>query len=137
MVQNISETVSNIPLHIGVKDLKAIAYFTLLPLFSKWSKEFPLSVNDLQLRFKDWIELIPLGPKDKDVNAISSKFFVPKGKSKALQFQPNKVLDLYLELSNDRYHEILDYLDDIENDAVCHIITFPFIIKLTTDTMNP
>ena len=50
---------------------------------------------------------------------------------------PTKVLDLYLELSNDRYHEILDYLDDIENDAVCHIITFPFIIKLTTDTMNP
>ncbi len=73
-----------------MKDLKAIAYFTLLPLFSKWSKEFPLSVNDLQLRFKDWVELIPLGPKDEDVNAISSKFFIPKGKSKALQFQPNK-----------------------------------------------
>jgi hypothetical protein len=123
MVQNISETVSNIPLHIGVKDLKAIAYFTLLPLFSKWSKQFPLSIDDLQLRFKDWVELIPLGDKDngEDVNAISSKFFVPKGKSKALQFQPNKVLDLYLELSNDRYREILDHLDDIENNAVCHI----------------
>ena len=61
--------------------------------------------------------MIPLGPKD--VNAISSKFFVPKGKTKTLQFQANKVLDLYLELSNDRYREILDHLDDIENSAVC------------------
>ena len=119
--QNISETVSNIPLHIGMKNLKAIAYFTLLPLFSKWSKGFLLSIHELQLRFKDWVELIPLGPKDKDVNAILSKFFVPKGKTKALQFQPNKVLDLYLELSNDRYREILDHLDDIENSAVCPI----------------
>ena len=110
-----------------MKDLKAIAYFTLLPLFSKWSKEYPLSIDDLQLRFKDWVELIPLGPKDGDVNAISNKFFVPKGKSKALQFQPNKVLDLYLELSHDRHREILDHLDEIENSAVrqssCYCVT--------------
>jgi hypothetical protein len=117
-----------------VKNLKAIAYFTLLPLFSKWSKEFPLSIDDLQLRFKDWVELIPLGPgKDEDVNAISSKFFVPKGKSKALQFQPNKVLDLYLELSNERYREISDHLDDIENNAVSHTYDYHNINNLYHD----
>jgi hypothetical protein len=60
---HILETVSNIQIHISVKDLKAIAYFTLLPLFSKWLKEFSLSINDLQLRFKGWVELIPLEPK--------------------------------------------------------------------------
>jgi hypothetical protein len=66
------------------------------------------------------VELVPLGQNSKDIDTISSKFFVLKGKSKALQFQLNKVLDLYLELSHERQRDILDHLDEIENNAVCH-----------------
>jgi hypothetical protein len=44
------------------------------------------------------VELIPAGPDDEDVGAISSRFFLLKGKSKTIQFHPNKVLELYLEL---------------------------------------
>lgn len=61
VASNNSETVSNIPVHIGVQELKNIAYLTLLPPFLIWSKEDILAMEDLRLRFKDWVELIPLG----------------------------------------------------------------------------
>ena len=120
--QNVSETIPNIPLHIGVKDLKAVAYFTLLPPFTNWSKYYMLPVNKLRLRFKDWVELIPLGPDNEDINAISSKFYVPKGKSKVLQFQSNKVLELYLEISHETYSEVLDHLEELQNEEV-HLLS--------------
>jgi len=117
-LQNISETVSNIPVYIGVRELKRITYFTLLPLFMKWSKNGTLAIEDVRLRFKDWVELIPAGPGNKDVGAISGRFFLPKGKSKAIQFHGNKVLELYLELAYDKYAEVLNRLDDIEEELV-------------------
>lgn len=118
--QNISETISNIPLHIGVRDLKAVAYFTLLPLFVKWSKNHALSIEDLRLRFKEWVELIPQGPDDEDINAISNKFYVPKGKSKTLQFQPSKVLDLYLEIGYETYSRVMEHLEELLQNEEVH-----------------
>ena len=85
----------------------------------KWSKDDSLDVEDLRLRFRDWVELIPLGPGNEDTGAISSKFFLPKGKSKTVQFHPNKVLELYLELVYDRYAEIQTHLEDMEDQLVC------------------
>jgi hypothetical protein len=96
--QNISETIANIPVYIGIQALKNIAYFTLLPPFIKWSKNDTLEIEDLCLRFKDWVELVSLGSGDEDINAIASKFFIAKGKSKTVQFHPGKGLELYLEL---------------------------------------
>ena len=87
----------------------------------KWSKDYLLSLDDLRLRSKEWVELIPLGPGDEDINAISNKFFAPKGKSKVMQFQSNKVLALYLELGYEQYCKVLDRLDDLENEAVCRL----------------
>ena len=46
LLQNLSETVSNIPVYIGVQELKRIAYFTLPP-FMKWSRDYTLSIEDL------------------------------------------------------------------------------------------
>jgi hypothetical protein len=60
------------------------------------------------------VELIPAGPGDEDINAISSKFFLPKGKMKTLQFSLKKVLELYLELAHDRYANIVAHLEDID-----------------------
>ena len=80
-----------------------------------------LLLEDLRLRFKDWVELIPIGFGDEDVNAISSKFFQPKGKMKTLQFVSNKVLDLYLELPYERYAKILACLEDMDDHSVCSI----------------
>ena len=118
-LQNISETVSNIPVYIGVRELKRITYCTFLLFFMKWSKKCTLAIEDVQLRFKDWVELIPAGPGNKDVGAISSRFFLLKGKSKMIQFHGNKVLELYLKLAHDKYAEVLNCLDDIEEELVC------------------
>jgi hypothetical protein len=95
----------------------------------KWSKDDTLVIEDLRLRFKDWVELIPLGPGNEDTGAISSKFFLPKGKSKTIQFHPNKVLELYLELAYDRYAEIQTRLEDMEDQSVrsVHRILLYFI----------
>ena len=106
---------TNIPVYIGVRELKRIAYFTLLPPFTKWLKDYNLVMEDLWLRFKDWVELIPVGPGNTDMGAITSKFFLPKGKSKVIQFQSKKVLELYLGLAYDRYAEILTHLEDMDN----------------------
>ena len=113
---------SNIPLYIGVKDLKSVTYFTLLPLFVKWSKNHALSINDLWLHFKEWVKLIPLGPDDEDINVISSKFFQPKGKLKVLHFQSNKVLDLYLEISYEVYTQVLECLEWKGTGRVLNVI---------------
>jgi len=127
IMQNISETISNIPVHIGVQELKNIVYLTLLPPFIKWSKNDSLDTSDLRLRFKDWVELIPLGSGHEDVDAISSKFFLPKGKSKTIQFHPNKVLELYLELIFDRYAEILNRLEDMEEEELATQVCLFFL----------
>ena len=89
-------------------------YFTLLTPFIKWSKEgCTLASEDPWLCFKDWVKLIPVGSNNEDVNAISSKFFLSKGKTKTVQFHPNKVLELYLELPHDKYIEVQNYLKDL------------------------
>ena len=133
-MQNISETISNIPVHIGVQELKNIVYLTLLPPFIKWSKnDFP-NTSDLHLHFKDWVELIPLGSGNEDVDAISSKFFLPKGKSKTIQFYPNKVLELYLELVFDRYAEILNRLEEMEEESAAQVCLVVLKVVLLFET---
>jgi hypothetical protein len=115
--QNISETIANIPVYIGVQVLKNIAYFTLLPPLIKWSKNDTLDIEDLCLRFKDWVELVSLGSGDEDINAIASKFFIAKEKSKTVQFHPGKGLELYLELPYNQYAEILQHLEELEEEV--------------------
>lgn len=117
-MQNISETVSNVPLHIGVGNLKAIAYYTILPLFVKWSKNHPLSIDDLRLRSKEWVELIPLGPGAEDVEAISGKFLQQRGKSKAQQYRLSKVVELYLEISFEIYTKVSEHLDELQLEDI-------------------
>lgn len=112
IVKDITETISNIPLRIGVAHLKATAYFTILPLFLKWSHDYPLTIDDVKLRNKNWVELLPKGPGDEDLNAIESEFYTYKGKAKTRQFLPNKVLDLYLGIGYGLRSEIEDYIEE-------------------------
>ena len=117
--QNISETVGNIPVYIGVEKLKKIAYFTILPLFTKWSNDAELSLCDLKLRLKDWVEIIPMGSGDEDVNAISKHFMVRKGNSTVPQFHTGgRPLQLYLELAYERYMDILEHQKEMEKQNV-------------------
>ena len=116
--KDITETVTNIPLSIGVSHLKAITYFTILPLFLKWSQNYPLSIDEVKLRSKNWVELLPKGSGDEDVNAIENEFYTVKGKAKMRRFLPNKVLDLYLAISHLLRNEIEDHIEDLELNTV-------------------
>jgi len=53
MSQNILETVNNVPIHIGVQDLKMITFLILCPLFLKWSKDYFISIDEVHLCNKD------------------------------------------------------------------------------------
>jgi hypothetical protein len=117
-VKDITETILSIPLHIGVSHLKAIAYFTILPLFLKWSNNYPLSMDDVKLHNKNWVEMLSKGPGDEDVDAIESEFFTIKGKAKTCQYLPNKVLDLYLGISYVKRNEIDNYIEECEIKTV-------------------
>jgi hypothetical protein len=122
VTQNISETIGNIPVHIGVRALKAVTYYTLLPLFIEWSKGYLLVIDNVRLRSKDWVEMIAPGQGDdsEDADAISNQFFVEKkGKSKGHpQFQRNKVLPVYIELIYKEYLKVMDHLEELESAPV-------------------
>ena len=106
-----------------------VAYFTVLPPFLKWSKDYPLSVDDVKLRSKNWVEMLLKGPGDQDIDAIKNKFFTIKGKAKTRQFLPNKVLDLYLGISHTLRCSIDNYVEELRintmtgtsnSDSVCY-----------------
>lgn len=109
--QDIFEALSNIPVHIGADDLKLVLYHALLPQYIKWSKGFPIQLEDCQLRNKLWVELIPKHP---DVDAVAEYFFSSKGKNKAKIFMPKQGIDLYLVITNEKYEAVLQHLSDTE-----------------------
>jgi hypothetical protein len=136
ILKDITETISNIPLNIGVTDLKSVAYFTILPIFVKWSHDYPLSIENVKLRYKNWVEMLPKGPGDEDKNAIESEFYTIKGKAKTRQFLPNKVLDIYLGISYSMRCEIEDHIDNyITNKSgpspVCYQVYLLYPYKLS------
>ena len=100
--------VSNIPVHIGVNDLKFIAYHAVLPYFLKWSKNFLLPFDDCELLTKLWVELVP---KTLDVDAIADKFFDLKGKNKTTRvFSAKQGINLYFAISHEKFESILEHL---------------------------
>ena len=117
-LKDITETITNIPLNIGVGHLKVVTYLTILPLFLKRSHNYPLTLEDVMLRSKNWVEMLPKGSGDEDVNAIEAEFFTLKGKAKMRQFLPTKVLDLYLGISFPLRNEIEDHIEQSELNTV-------------------
>jgi hypothetical protein len=108
-----------VPVHIGVHDLKVIAFLTAQAPFLKWSKNAQISIDDLRLRNKDWVEMVPV-PGTPDIDAIASKFFVKRGKSKVVQFYPGKGTEVILELSYEKLTEVIIRLEELETvDVVC------------------
>lgn len=128
-VKNIQESINNVPARIGARNLKDIVFVSLLPQFSEWSKQFPLLLDDVRLRQKNWVEIIPsLVQGVDDVNAIAEKFFVlkrGKNKSETRTFQSGEIM-VYLELPLKKYHEILEHIEN--PDTLSRVCTAPFIL---------
>ena len=81
--------------------MKTVIFAALLPHFLKWSNEYPLGIDDVSLRHKNWLELV--SPTDReDVDAIWDCFFVEK-KNGVKKFTPSITLDLILALPYETY----------------------------------
>jgi hypothetical protein len=84
-------------------------------LFLKWSHDYLLLIDDVKLRNKNWVEMLPKGLGDEDVDAIESEFFTFKGKAKTRQYMPNKVLELYLGISHAKRTEIDNHIEEFKS----------------------
>ena len=104
------------PVHIGVCDLKNVAFLTLHPLFLKWSKNAAVDLDQLRLRNKDWVEMIPR-PGVQDIDAIAAKFFIAKGKARNVLFHAGKGVEVFLKLQQETYLEILFCLENDESEV--------------------
>ncbi|KAH7904510.1 hypothetical protein BJ138DRAFT_1019060 [Hygrophoropsis aurantiaca] len=111
MVGDITESIGNIPVHIGARDLKTIVYVTLHPMFVKWSLglTFTLDHEDVHLRLgKSWLEIHPRVVGD-DIDAIATHFISQTAKG-GTKFKPGK-LELHLEISKELYNEAQTRID--------------------------
>ena len=112
--QNLYDAINNIPVHIGLSNLKHILYHALLPQFLEWSKGFPLSIEECELRDKNWVKLVPRQP---DIDIIADQFFEAKAKSKVKVFSAKKSADLSLCIKNEKYQEILQHIVDLDEGS--------------------
>jgi hypothetical protein len=83
----------------------------------KWSKDYFLSIDDVRLRNKDWVEMIPIRDAH-DTDAIARKFFVAKGKSRNIQFHAGKGTEVFLELEYEKFQQIQFRLDELADNAL-------------------
>lgn len=106
----ITETVNNIPVNIGAVELKKYLFAAILPNWSNYTHGFPLRIEDVTMRDKNWVCIKPENP---DQGVIAEEFSKP-GKGGVLVFKavrcvvhlhvPNKVRgqeDLHI-LSTDK-----------------------------------
>ena len=91
-------------------------------MFTAWSHDYPLSIDDVKLRFKNWVEIFPKGPGEEDVNAIENEFFTLRGKGKTCQFLDKKVLDLYLSITYSLRNDIENHIEseELKTISVCY-----------------
>ena len=124
--QDIFEALQSIPVHIGAEQLKLVLYHALLPHYVKWSKGFPLPIEECQIRNKLWVELVPKHP---DVDAVADYFFTSKGKNKAKAFTPKQGIDLFLVITHEKYEAILQHLSDMEEVSLFYLIVVYHILN--------
>ena len=113
--QNISESVGNVPVHVGARDLKQLSFVTIGPKFAVWSKNYPLLLDGVILRSKNWVEIIPkFSGQDDDVDAIKDHFYRPRGRAKTVSFNAGSGIEVYLEIEHEKYLEILERKEEQE-----------------------
>ena len=133
--KNISDTIGSVPAHIGVADLKKICFIALHPRFLKWSKDYPLSIDDVSLRHKNWLEISPPRHGQIDCNAIWDKFLTQTKTGQ--KFSPGTGLELYLEIEHETYERArMHSLPNENRTMVCPNIKYA-LMPGTTHACSP
>ncbi|KAI0640540.1 hypothetical protein C8Q79DRAFT_443227 [Trametes meyenii] len=114
-VGGITETISDVDVHIGAKQLKQLAWDQLRPVWQRYAEGFPLSLDVLTLRDQHWARI---DPKVPDVDAIASLFFkqdkrkpAPPGQEPVKKFDVGKGATVYLHLPPEVHQAFEDHLE--------------------------
>ncbi|KAI9058571.1 hypothetical protein FKP32DRAFT_1687188, partial [Trametes sanguinea] len=76
VIAGITETIGNVNVHIGARELKQLAWAQLQPGWTQYAQGYPLALDDLVLRNKSWARIEPGFPDDRDV--LAGEFFKEK-----------------------------------------------------------
>lgn len=77
-----------------------------------------LEIDEVVLRQKDWVEIVPVRGVE-DVDVIAKPFFVPRGKNKTVQFHAGKGADLNLEISSEKFRTVTALVEAARKPEVC------------------
>lgn len=104
------ETIGCIPTNVGVKDLKFIALTAVYPAFKAWSMNYPLTLDEVQLRRKNWVEMFAVEGYP-DVDAVRDECYTA-GKNPKLK--ANAVVHVYLYLTAEIIERVEEHIAAVE-----------------------
>lgn len=93
-----------------MKEVKFIVFHTLLPKLITWSAGYPLTIDDFQLRNKNWVEYMPKTP---DVRGVTGHLFTMTGRIEKYKGN-NSHLDVFLTVSGELHARIRRHASDRE-----------------------
>jgi hypothetical protein len=101
--------VDHIPVRIGVVALKKTLYDALIPRWNRWTNNFPLHIDQITMRDKQWVILNPTVP---DCDAVAKHFF-KTGKKGTRTFKTGKTV-IHLHVPNEIYDSMLQKKENDE-----------------------
>jgi len=114
LFQDILQAIDNVPVHIGAVELKQLLYNEISPLWNSFSEGYPLAIEDIVMRSKEWVAIQPLNP-DRDV--ISRPFFKSGRSGGASVFKTGRCVVLF-QIPNSIYNQYLNHAERKEAERV-------------------
>ena len=115
--EDVLQAIDNILVQIGAVELKGLLYEHILPAWQAYTDRFPLGIDDIIMRSKEWVEIKPLNP---DQGVIVWPFF--KSGKMGLTFKTGCCIILF-HIPNAIYNQYINNLDRNEmermNQEVC------------------
>ncbi|EIN10038.1 hypothetical protein PUNSTDRAFT_44215 [Punctularia strigosozonata HHB-11173 SS5] len=105
-----------IPARIGLAELKQCLFHALAPRYNKWSENYPLELDAINVHYKK--QITPLLPMSPDINIVW-RFLVKKGggKNAVESFQPDTELPLWLVVEEEMYDRIIGHISQTQSTS--------------------
>ena len=108
-IQNVIDSIANVPARIGTLDLKKIVFNALYPGFLNWFKGFQVPFDDMRLRDAHWVEL----DLDIEADVIAAQFY----NTKTGKFKKGEVI-IHLQIPTESYEDTEAHrLEAIDSEA--------------------
>lgn len=96
----------HVPVHIGAVALKRSLYNAVIQHWNKWTDDYPLHIDQIVMRDKQWVIL---NPTDPDCDAIAKHFF-KTGKKGNRTFKSGKTI-IHFHVPNEIYDAMIEKKD--------------------------